>query len=145
MVGVKHYGFECRSVFSTEGSFGSWTSCSDRGGVPENSPLALSLIGLKVADRKFPDFFEFPSRIVSRIVLPIFPDFFEDFRTLFPKKRRPLKIHQESPPFFIAKSPGKYEKIITTFFWREGTVIQGVLPIGGAVHRGGVPENSLQR
>ena len=30
----------------------------------------------------------------------------------FPRKRRPQKIHRNSPPFFNAKPPGKYEKKI---------------------------------
>ena len=64
----------------------------------------------KVADRifvtKFPSDFalNFPRFFFSRI-----------FRALFPRKRRPQKIHQKSPPFFNAKSPGECEKIFTRF------------------------------
>ena len=39
-------------------------------------------------------------------------NFWGIFRALFPGKRRPLKIHQNSPPFFNAKSPDKFEEKI---------------------------------
>ena len=58
------------------------------------------------AERKVPEFFfEFPPRTILRILLRIFPQIFQDFRALFPGKRRQQKIHQESPPFFNSKSP----------------------------------------
>ena len=43
-------------------------------------------------------------------MLRIFPEFLKIFRALLTRKRRPQEIHQKSPPFSNAKSPGKYEK-----------------------------------
>ena len=65
-------------------------------------------LGQKSCRTRVPEFFEFSARIVSRIFLRIF----EDFRALLPRKRRPQKSRQTSPPFFNAKSPGKYEQNI---------------------------------
>ena len=65
-----------------------------------------------VAERKFPEFFEFSSRILPRILLRIFPKFLRTFRASFRGRRRPEKIHQKSPAFFNAKFPGKHEKNI---------------------------------
>ena len=48
---------------------------------------------------------------IFRIFVPDFlQNFSRIFRALFLWKRRLLKIHQKSPPFFNAKSPSKYEK-----------------------------------
>ena len=66
----------------------------------------------KVAERKCPEFFEFSSRILPRILLRIFPNFLRIFCASFRGKRRPERIHQKSPPFFNAKFPGKHEKNI---------------------------------
>ena len=66
----------------------------------------------KVAERKFPEFFEFSSRILPRILLRISPNFSRIFRASFRGRRRPEKIHPKSPPFFNAKFPGKHEKNI---------------------------------
>ena len=64
------------------------------------------------AERKFPEFFEFSSRILPRILLRISPNFSRTFRASFRGRRRPEKIHQKSPPFFNAKFPGKHEENI---------------------------------
>ena len=67
----------------------------------------------KVAERKFPEFFEFLSRILSRILLRIC---LRSFGASFRGKRRPEKIHQKSPAFFKVKFPGKFaEKIHKSF------------------------------
>ena len=70
----------------------------------------------KVAEREFPEFFKFLSRILPRILLRIFPEFFEDFSCFASWETETRKIHQKSPPFFNAKSPGKYEKDIHKMF-----------------------------
>ena len=66
----------------------------------------------KLENESSPKFFELSSQIFSRIFLRIFAEFFEDFRLLFPRQRETTKNHRISPPFFNAKSPGKYEKIV---------------------------------
>ena len=48
-------------------------------------------------------------------ILLEFPQISTNFRALFPRKRRPLKIHQQSPPFFNAKSPGNWKKKSQSF------------------------------
>ena len=55
---------------------------------------------------------EFPPEFCSEFS----PNFLRSFRALFPRKRRPEIIHQKSPPFFNAKFPGNYEKIIHKMF-----------------------------
>ena len=45
-----------------------------------------------------------------------YPNFLRICRSLFPSKRRPQNLHQKSPSFFNAKSPGKYEKNIHKVF-----------------------------
>ena len=50
------------------------------------------------------------------------PNFLRILPALFSGKRRPLKIHQKSPPFFNAKCPGKSEENFTKVFWRAGKV-----------------------
>ena len=65
---------------------------------------------------KFPEFFEFLYRILPRILLRISPNFVRIFCALFPGRWRPQKFHQKSPPFFNAKSPGKFEENIHKSF-----------------------------
>ena len=62
-------------------------------------------LGRKVAERKFPELFEFSSRILTRILLRIFPNFSRTFRASFRGRRKTEKFHQESPPFFNVKFP----------------------------------------
>ena len=64
----------------------------------------------KVAEQKFPEVFEFSSRILPRSLLQFSPNFVITLRALFHGKRRPLEIHQKSPPFFKAKSSGNLEE-----------------------------------
>ena len=77
---------------------------------------------------------------VSRILRIFVPNFAPNFAPNFPRIFRGLlvlrfvgdgdqkKIHQNSPPFFNAKFPGKHEKLIfTEFFWRAGKVILSAL------------------
>ena len=66
----------------------------------------------KVAERKFPEFFEFSARILHRMLLRIFPEFFEDFSCFVSWETGTEKNHQKSPPFFNAKFPGKHAKNI---------------------------------
>ena len=55
---------------------------------------------------------EFPPEFCSEFS----PNFSRSFRALFPRQRRPDKIHQKSPPFFNAKFPGNYGKNIHKIF-----------------------------
>ena len=65
----------------------------------------------KVAERKFPEFFTFSSRILPRILLRIFPKFFEEFSCFVSwQTETKSKFHQDSPPFFNAKFPCKLEE-----------------------------------
>ena len=61
---------------------------------------------------------EFPPEFCSEFS----PNFSRSFRALFPRKRRPEKIHQKSPPFFNAKFPGNYEKNIHKMFLRASNL-----------------------
>ena len=70
------------------------------------------VLGQKVAERKFPEFFDISSRILPRILLRFSPNFSRTFRASFRGGRRPEKFHQKSLPFFNAKFPGKHEKNI---------------------------------
>ena len=56
---------------------------------PRALPRISHCLVRKVAERKFPEFIEFSSRVFSRIFLRIF---FEDFSCLFRGKRRPEKF-----------------------------------------------------
>ena len=88
-----------------------------KGGIEANS-LSLSMWwaqyvrSQKSQNESSPEFFDFSSRILPRISLRIFPEFYEDFSCFVSWRRRPEEIHQKSPPFFNAKFPGKHEKNI---------------------------------
>ena len=77
---------------------------TDSNCVPQKRQVA------KVAERKFPEFFEFSSRILPRIWLRIFPEFFRGFGALLPGRRRPQKNHQRSPPFSMQNSQADSKK-----------------------------------
>ena len=79
----------------------------------------------KVAERKFPEFFDISSRICPEFCSAFSPNFSRTFRASFRGRRRPEKNHQKSPPFLNAKFPGKHEEIFTKFFWRAGKVTEG--------------------
>ena len=70
----------------------------------------------KVAERKFPEFFEFSSRISPRI----FPDIFEEFSCFISWRRSPENHHLKSPLFFQCKFPGKFEEKIHKSFLESG-------------------------
>ena len=70
----------------------------------------------KVAERKFPEFFEFRPEFCSEFCSEFSPDFLRSFCASFRGKQRPEKTHQKSPPFFNAKFQGKYEKFIHKTF-----------------------------
>ena len=57
-----------------------------------------------------------------RIVLQIFPDFFEDFSCFVSQQTETTKNSPKSQPFFNAKSPGKHASNIHKIFWRGGKV-----------------------
>ena len=70
----------------------------------------------KVAERKFPEFFKLLSRILPRISLRIFPEFFEEFLCFVSWEAETRKNSPKIPPFFNAKFPGKCEKNIHRIF-----------------------------
>ena len=113
-VGVFHtkgWGLEglvCPSNILLGGMF--QRNCRD---IPE-IPCAQKVRSEKWQNESSPNFSNFCPQICLR-----------NFRASFPRKRRPEKIHQKSPPFFNAKFPGKYEKIFTKCFWRAGKVTKG--------------------
>ena len=72
--------------------------------------LGKNVLARKVAERKFPELFEFSFRILPRILLRIFPNFSRTFRASFRGRRRSKKIHQKSPPFFNAKVQANTKK-----------------------------------
>ena len=61
--------------------------------------------------------------IFSRIFLRIFPKFSRIVRALFPRKRRPEKIHNKKRrPFSMPNPQANTTKIFTRIFWRAGKV-----------------------
>ena len=59
------------------------------------------------------------SRICPEFCSKCSPRISRTFRASFRGRRRPVKIHQRSPPFFNAKFPGKHEKKTFTKFFCE--------------------------
>ena len=77
----------------------------------------------KVAERKFPEFFEFSSRILPRILLRIFPEFFEEFSCFVSWETETRKNSPKFLAIFQCKIPRQTrKKIFTKFFWRAGKV-----------------------
>ena len=70
---------------------------------------ANSWVG-KVAERKFPEFFEFLSRILSRISLRIFPEFFEEFSCFVSWDTETRKNSPKIPAIFQCKVPRQTRK-----------------------------------
>ena len=66
----------------------------------------------KLQNESFPNFWNFRPGFCPEFCSEFSPNFSRTFRASFRGRRRPEKIHQKSPPFFNAKSPGKHEKII---------------------------------
>ena len=67
----------------------------------------------KVAERKFPEIFEFLSRILPRISLRIFPEFIEEFSCLVSWETETRKNSPKIPAIFQCKKfPGKHGKNI---------------------------------
>ena len=67
-------------------------------------------LGQKVAERKFPEFFEFSSRILPRILLRIFPEFFEDFSCFVSWETETRKNSPKIPAIFQCKIPRQTRK-----------------------------------
>ena len=66
----------------------------------------------KSQNESFPNFSNFRPEFCPEFCSEFSPNFSRTFRASFRGRRRPEKIQQKSPPFFIAKFPGKHEKII---------------------------------
>ena len=74
-----------------------------------------------MAERKFPEFFEFLSRISSRILLRIFPELFEEFSCFISQETETRKKSTKNPrPFSMQNSQANTQKIFTNIFWRAG-------------------------
>ena len=109
--------------------------------------VILLSLGHRSRRTKVPRIFQIFGPNLHRRMLQNFPEFFEDFLVLFPGQCGPLKIHQESPAFFNAKSPGKSEEKSTKVFWRAGKVTIQISPTSGGHLRGtcgrrGIPHPS---
>ena len=88
---------------------------SFRGQQKRRKPLLVShfwpnSLGQKSCRTKVPEFFEFLSRLLPRILLRIFPKIFKDCSCFVSWETETRKFHQRSPPFFNAKFPGKHEQ-----------------------------------
>ena len=70
----------------------------------------------KLQNECSPNFSNFRPEFLPRILLRIFPEFFEDFSRFVSWETETRKIHQKIPPFFNAKFPGKHEKNIHKMF-----------------------------
>ena len=64
----------------------------------------------KLQNESSPSFSNLPPEFSSEFS----PKFSRIFRVLFPRNWRP-QLHQKSPPFFNAKSPGKHEQKYSQF------------------------------
>ena len=98
------------------------------GGTLRNDPFLTrsknfaKLLGQKGCRTKVSEFFEFSSRILPRILLRIFPEFFEDFSCFISWETETRKIHKPPPHFSIQNSQANTKKLFTKFFWRAGKV-----------------------
>ena len=79
-------------------------------------PPPLCIRSEKWQNENSPNFSNFVPEFLPEFCSEFSPNFSKSFRALFPRKRRPEKIHQKSPPFFNAKFPGNYEKNIHKMF-----------------------------
>ena len=85
----------------------------------------------KAAERKFPEFFDFLSRIFPRILLRIFPEFFEEFSCFVSWETETRKKFTKHPRHFsMQNSQANTKKKITKFFWRAGKLTMIVLNEG---------------
>ena len=64
----------------------------------------------KVAERKFPEFFEFLSRILPRISLRIFPEFFGEFSCFVSWETETIRNSPKFPAIFQCKIPRQIRK-----------------------------------
>ena len=95
---------------------------------PLDSPFSatLSVHGLHFTvcapskNESSPNFSSFRPGFSPEFSSEISPSFLRSFPALFASKGRPEKIHQKSPPFFNAKSPGKFEEKIHKSFRESG-------------------------
>ena len=81
----------------------------------------------KVAEQKFPEFFELSCRILPRIlcsefVLRILPEIFEEFLCLLRGRRRPETFTKNLRHFSLQKSQANWKKKSAKFLWRVGKV-----------------------
>ena len=83
----------------------------------------LFSLGQESCRTKVSRVFEFSSRILPRILLRIFPEFFKDFSCFVSWETETRKNSPKIPTIFQCKFPGKHEKNIHKMFWREGQVI----------------------
>ena len=74
----------------------------------------------KLQNESFPNFSIFRPEFCPEFCSEFSPNFLRSFRASFCGRWRPEKIHQKSPPFFNAKSPGKFEEKIHKMFLESG-------------------------
>ena len=97
-----------------------------------------------MAERKFPNFFEFLSRTSSRILLRIFPEIFKGIFVLrFPGNGNQKKNHQNPRPFSMQNSLANTNKNIHKMFLesRQSNLAQACF-LHDSCHRH--HDNSLQ-
>ena len=88
----------------------------------------------KVAERKFPEFFELSSRILPRILLRIFPRIFRGLFVLRFVGDEDQKKFTKNPRHFSTQNPqANTEKIFTKLFGRAGKVTKGSVTQGPAL------------
>ena len=76
-----------------------------------------------MAERKYPEFFEFLSRISSRILLRIFPEFFEEISCFVSQEKETRKKSPKIPALFQCKIPRQLRKNDSQkCVWRAGKV-----------------------
>ena len=74
------------------------------------SGLVVCHLVKKAAERKFPEFFKFSSRILPRILLRIFPEFVEDFSCFVSWETETRKNSPKIPAIFQCKIPRQTRK-----------------------------------
>ena len=98
-------------------------SCKDGSGKNSSPTIEISNVtgenvrSEKLQKESFPNFSNFSSRILPRILLRIFPEFFEEFSCFVSWETETRKNSPKMPAIFQCKIPRQTPKIFTKFFW----------------------------
>ena len=86
----------------------------------EQTGVSQMIKSEKLQNENSPNYSNFRPQFSSELS----PNFSRIFRALFPRKRRPQKIHPKSHAFFQCQNPQAHtKKMFTKSFWRADKVI----------------------